>query len=159
MHILVCSKSMVPDMVSDHNVTHIISLLDPRDSLPLTSQITSCERLHLVFEDVLDETDKNAPTREQVQTLLSWTKNLPRDAVVLIHCFAGISRSTAAAIGILAQETKNIEKSIEIIKSQRPNLCPNPVISKFADDILGFNGQLHDECEKVANFRILTLLA
>lgn len=165
MRVLVCDKSKVHDVVNREGATHLISICDPGDSLPLTPILKEMNRLHLTFEDVLDENAFQAPTMEHVERILDFTKDLPDDAVVLVHCFAGVSRSTAAAAAVVAQNllqkgfTDVAERAVAAVREVRPMLCPNPVISKFADDLLGLNGQLFDECEKVANEKILKLMS
>lgn len=159
MQVFVGSKSDAHKLVKRNSAKHVLSILDPGDKLFLTPRLHACNRLHLAFDDVLDPKDPFAPTLDHVQRLLDWAKNIPDDDTVVVHCFAGISRSTAAAIAILAQLTRDVDAAVAQIAAVRPRLCPNPVISKYADDILGFGGELHDACEKVANFRLLTILA
>lgn len=146
------------------SATHFVSLLDPDDHLHLTPLLMVTPGLHLRCEDVLEETDPNAPTLEQVEWLLAFGRSLPEDAVVVVHSFAGVCRSTAAAAALMAQELKlqdhtdPIGEALRRLVDQRPMACPNPVISKFADELLGFDGAFHAACEKVANAKILKMI-
>lgn len=159
MNVFVCQKNKVHDTVKVTGAKHVLSLLDPGDRLYLTPRLQEINHLHLKCEDVLDENAWAAPTREQVQELLEWARCIPDEDTLVVHCFAGVSRSTAAAIAILADRLGNANAAVQRIKSVRPQLCPNPVITKFADEILGLDGKLYEECEKVANYRLLTYLA
>lgn len=161
MKVFVTSKNKVHNLVKQTNATHVVSLLDPGDRLFVTERLSKLPRLHLICEDVLNDFAHNAPTREQVDRLLKFGRNMSEDAVVVVHCFAGVSRSTAAAAALMVQELKHqghpdpVSEALRRLVDQRPEACPNPVISKFADELLGFDGAFHEACEKVANAKIL----
>jgi len=154
--VFVGSKNQAVGLVKNHNATHWISLLDPGDRqfVPSDSRFDSVNRLFMNFEDVTRDTDFGAPTRDHVQRILDFTKNV-NDGVIVVNCFAGVSRSTAAAFAILFQHYRCIDTSIQMLLSVRPYACPNPLISKYADDILGCNGRLFDAAEKIEKERLL----
>lgn len=56
-----------------------------------------------------------------------------------IHCWRGISRSTAVAIGVIYMFFKDEEKAAGYLKEIRPYATPLPRIVKFWDEILGSN--------------------
>ncbi len=161
MRVFISAKDDVERMVQNHAITHIISLLDPDDFFWFDS-VKHIPRLLLSCEDVLDDDAKNAPSIDQVKNLLSFAAALPADAKVLVHCFGGVSRSTAAAAAIITQKlilsdhTDPVAKAMQIVMTLRPMACPNPVISRLADHLLNFNGDLHTACEAVANAKMLT---
>jgi predicted protein tyrosine phosphatase len=66
--------------------------------------------------------------------------------LVLCHCNAGISRSSAAAIAIWASKLEpNFETAIRIMlhfQSARKQIWPNPHLIRYADEQLGWNGDL-----------------
>ena len=115
--------------------------------------------LFLEMDDVINEDAEAAPQKEQVQRLLEWSAKLPSNAHLVVHCFAGISRSTAAALAIKTQElgVDRVPDAINWLLDERPQACPNPVITKFADELLGANGELHSAAEEVANKKLLWL--
>jgi predicted protein tyrosine phosphatase len=100
---------------------------------------------HLVlrFED-LDSavTGIRTPTREDVVAAINFSKEIK--GPLLIHCYAGISRSTGIALAIIAErmgagrEGEALSELLEI----RPPAVPNMMIVQHADDILGRNGLL-----------------
>ena len=160
MKVFVCSLSNVSKATSKHGCTHVLSLLDPGKRPFLHPKTDRNNWLLLHFEDNLDENDPNSPTRSHVTQILEWGRSLPGDAVVLVHCEAGVSRSTAAALAILVQHHGNdhINECINLLVDMRPVACPNPLITKWADEQLGCNGALHAAAEKVANEKILSIL-
>ena len=63
---------------------------------------------------------------------------------MLIHCQGGVSRSTAAAVALLAQAHPEIDEDeiVAHVVSLRPQAWPNSRMVTFADEILGRNGRL-----------------
>jgi predicted protein tyrosine phosphatase len=80
-------------------------------------------------------------TREQVEQALAFDS--PGESL-LIHCHAGISRSTAVAYAILAARLGPGAEAaaIEALYSLQPNAVPNRHIVALADEILGRGGAL-----------------
>jgi predicted protein tyrosine phosphatase len=160
MKVFVCNRSAVSRRTSQLGATHVLSLLDPGKKPFLHPNTDRQNWLLLHFEDNLEENEPNSPTREHVKQILEWGKHLPDDAVVLVHCEAGVSRSTAAALALLVQNqgTDKIDECIAHLLEVRPQACPNPLITKWADEFLGCNGQLHEKAEAVANAKIFKFL-
>lgn len=156
-NVFVGSKNQAVRLVKRHNATHWVSLLDLGDRQFLPPGVNNVRRLWLNFDDALKPTDHGAPTLDHVQRILDFTKDLA-DGVVVVNCFAGVSRSTAAALAILYQHHRCVDTAVANLLDVRPQACPNPVISKYADDILGCNGRLFDAADHMAKTRILNIL-
>jgi predicted protein tyrosine phosphatase len=105
-------------------------------------------RLSLRFNDIIEpEPDRLAPTRDDVERVLDFGRALGgplEDSHLLIHCHAGVSRSTASAALILAQAepTRPAKDIFAAIVSIRPRAWPNLRILEFGDAILGRNGEI-----------------
>src|SRR4029079_19033308 len=82
-------------------VTHVLSILGPKAADPSDfAAFAPHRRLNLRFHDVIEpRPDQLGPTREDVERLLLFGRevNETPEAHLLVHCHAGISRSTAAA--------------------------------------------------------------
>ncbi len=73
-------------------VTFLISIGAPNDELPIGYHNIS-SKLRLLFGDTLDA--ESGPTEVDVRTLMELAQNLRSSkGKVLIHCEAGVSRST-----------------------------------------------------------------
>ena len=160
MNITVTNVDKVPGFIH-RGATHVVSLLHSRERnlLFLPSSFKRENWLFLDMDDVIHETADAAPKKEQVECLLQWVNKLPADAHLVIHCYAGISRSTAAALAVKVQElgVSQVKEAIDWLLEIRPQACPNPVITKFADELLNAKGELHAAAEEVANNKLLSL--
>lgn len=161
MELFICGLEKVPGMIHLHGITHVLSLLRGRErnELVLPPEFSRDNWLLLDMDDVISEEADFAPRIDQVKRFLEWGKGLPQDARVLVHCRAGVSRSTSAALALKVQEIgiHRIDQAIEWLVDHRPIACPNPIISKHADQLLGAGGELFAKAERVANAKLLKL--
>lgn len=156
---IICARNQVQEKVKYNHVSHIISITDVMsENIFITSELTSIPIIHLKFDDVLEQHEKNSPTKDDVKKVLSWTKDINCTEGILVHCEAGVSRSTAMGLSILAQSFCDVDKAIQKLLEIVPEACPNPVISKFSDNILKFEGRLYQESERIASEKITKLL-
>ena len=129
-------------------VTHVLSLLGPTSpDPPEFAAFAPHRRLILRFHDVIEpRSDQNAPTREDVERLLVFGREVSEtaDAHLLVHCRAGVSRSTAAAALILMQANPAWPASaaLDAVAAIRPRAWPNLLILEFGDALLGRNGEI-----------------
>jgi predicted protein tyrosine phosphatase len=131
-------------------VSHVLSILDPEWPVPeVFGQYGEHEKLELRFHDVIEDmTGMVLPQKEHVEQLLAFGRDLltePRpSAHLLVHCHAGVSRSTASMTLILAQALPNQSAAAilgEVLRI-RPQTWPNLRILEFGDRLLSRNGEL-----------------
>jgi predicted protein tyrosine phosphatase len=86
------------------------------------------------------------PTAADVERLLAFgrTPDLMAGGHLLIHCHAGVSRSTAAAALILAQARpdRSAREVLDAVAQLRPRAWPNLRMLEFGDDLLGRSGEI-----------------
>ena len=147
----VCGKSEVKKTAKQFQATHLITMLDVGDRVFRPPRIEPGNHLALNFEDEEDPTRLHAPTREHAETILEFGRNLPEDARVVVHCFAGACRSTASALALWLQAngTNRLEEGSAWLRADRPRACPNLLLARFFDDILGMSGSLVRECDRI----------
>lgn len=139
--------------------THVLSITDMDKRPFLRPGFDPANWLWLKFEDVLDEKDMYAPTKLHVAIILEWGLKLPEDAVVVVHCEAGVSRSTAAALALMVQQTPDdIDGCIDKLLEIQPQSCPNPLITRYADELLGCDDKLHAGAGEVVKKRLFKFL-
>lgn len=130
-------------------VSHVVSILDPGISEPAAfADYDRHRRLELRFHDIIDAVPGwVAPQREDVETLLAFGRTLgddPAEAHLLVHCHAGVSRSTAAAVLLWAQACpeRPAEAVLAAMAGLRPQAWPNLRLIEFGDALLGRGGDL-----------------
>jgi len=116
--------------------------------------------LHLTFDDVHNTNNNHIhPLMEHLQTVLNFTKDLTEDDRVLVHCLAGVSRSTATAIAICIQHGMSYQDAYNHIKMIRPVANPNRLITEYTDQHFGLGGELLKLVEESDPFPNLMLMA
>ena len=129
-------------------VTHVLSILDPDwPDPPAFAAFPPHHRLALRFYDVIEaRPDQYAPASADVERLLAFGRepDLTAGSHLLIHCHAGVSRSTAAAALILAQAQpgRPAREALEAVAQLRPRAWPNLRILEFGDGLVGRNGEI-----------------
>src|ERR1700686_1651017 len=112
-------------------VTHVLSTLDPEcPDPPAFAEFAPHRRLTLRFHDIIEPTPGwLPPSRDDVARLLEFGRELdqPAQSHLLVHCHAGVSRSTAAAALILAQAhpERAGREALEAVAQLRPRAWPN----------------------------------
>jgi predicted protein tyrosine phosphatase len=142
----VCSRDEAGAILSspEHrsDVCFLISIGEPQDEPP-AGYASVQRKLRLLFSDTVDDDD--GPTEDDVRKIIAAAHELSnQQGRVLIHCQAGISRSSAAAVilyAILLGPGKEAEAVAKVI-AQRPIAHPNRKMIELADRLLGRGGAL-----------------
>ncbi len=146
MEITICSlararKEHFRALARGNRFSHSLQLLDA-DEVKTGWPTVAPATLRLVFEDVLDgpehfsiASDFHGPTPEHVRAIITFARGLPQEARLLIHCFAGASRSTAAALIVSA--AKGEQSADTLAGMLHPtDAHPNALMLRIADELL-----------------------
>lgn len=143
--IYVCSLERVPETYAKIGARRMITLINEGTPVELPAGLDLDDYLRLDMHDIAEVQDGMMPPGEaHVQKLLGFARDWDRKEPLLVHCFAGISRSTASAYVIaaaLAPERDEVELA-ETLRRLSPSATPNPRIIAFADDVLGRQGRM-----------------
>jgi predicted protein tyrosine phosphatase len=131
-------------------VTHVLSILDPDHPAPTEfGAYGEHAKLELRFDDIIeDERGRVAPTEADVRALLKFGRDLDaeiaRGAHLLVHCHAGVSRSSASMALLIAQAApdRSGEEVFNEVLAIRPQIWPNLRIVEIGDRLLGRGGEL-----------------
>lgn len=145
MQIHVCSLANVPKAMEAVRPSRLVTLLTAGTPFERPAGIAPENHLLLSMNDIAVAQDGLVlPGREHVERLLEFVSLWDQRSPLLIHCFAGISRSTAAAY-IAAAALSPDRDEVELAKALRqlsPSATPNPRLIEHGDAILGRNGRM-----------------
>ncbi|MBL8645342.1 MAG: protein-tyrosine-phosphatase [Rhodospirillaceae bacterium] len=145
MTILVSPFRHVHALVERHKPSHILSVLSPDMAEPERTAPWPKHHLTLRFNDIAAPMEGlTAPSAQMVSELLAFGTAWQGTAPMLVHCWAGISRSTAAAYVLACQRmAAGAEEAIaQNLRDVSPMATPNPLIVALADDLLGREGRM-----------------
>ena len=146
MTILVCPLSRMAEMVARHQPARVVSLLDPEMEFPELGPQYEGRHLRLQFHDVhAPGEDLVPPGAKHLDQLLTFLKQWDPENKLLIHCRAGIGRSTATAFVAAClhnPETDEMEIAMEL-RRVSPLARPNEAIIRIADRALGRRGRMY----------------
>lgn len=129
-------------------VSHVLSILDPDHPVPEAfGTYGEHARLERRFHDIIEEEEgRIAPHAQDVAAILDFGRGMMAEAAprLLVHCHAGISRSTAALALVLAQAQPEVpaEALLAWILARREKAWPNLRMLEFGDAMLGRGGTL-----------------
>ena len=152
MEIIVSPLAAVQHLVDRHKVSHIVSLLGPETPHRSFTGIVDGNHLKLTFHDILEPAEGfTAPAAEHVETLIQFLKARQGDDPMLIHCWAGISRSTASAFTAMCLYNPDVDERrlASELRSLSHVATPNRRIVAFADDMLGRQGRMVDAIDSI----------
>ena len=130
--------------------SHVLSILDPDHPVPEAfGAFGEHRKLEVRFHDIIDETPGLLPPQpEHVERVLALGRDLLAEpastAHLLVHCHAGISRSTACMALILAQALPEqpSDTVLGLVHGLREKAWPNLRLIEIGDAMLGRRGTL-----------------
>ena len=146
MYLHVCPLSKLERTIANVNPSRLISLVRLVPEVPSPPRMAAEHHLRLPFHDISEPRDGYVmPGVEHVERLLAFAESWDRGAPMLLHCFAGISRSTAAAYVVAcALQPRRSEADIaHQLRHASPTATPNPRLVAVADDMLRRDGRMN----------------
>jgi predicted protein tyrosine phosphatase len=141
----VCSLARLHTTVDKTGARHIVTLLRLTDRVERPRHIAPENHLVLAVDDITAPLEGyTVPGEEHVQRLIRFVGQWDRAAPMVVHCYAGISRSTAGAfVAACALNPQRDEQQIawDIRRASR-TAQPNSAIVTIADRLLRRNGRM-----------------
>ena len=137
--------SRLNETVAASRASHVVTLINAATAVPCPPGIAAERHLFIGVSDITAPLDGHImPSEAHVHTLLDFVKQWNRMHPIVIHCWAGISRSTAAAF-ITACALFPHQDELRIARRLRQasaSATPNPVLVSAADQILKRQGRM-----------------
>lgn len=152
MPIIVCPLSRAPEIARERKPSRVVSLLDPGTPFPVIDDCRDEHRLRISLHDIEAEMDGMTPCAEQhISEIVDFVRDWDRSAPILIHCYAGISRSTATAFITACAHNPDVDEAriARALREASSTASPNRRFVALADDVLGRKGRMRDAIDAI----------
>ncbi len=143
----VCSLSRLHETVAEPRASHLVTLISEGTPVERPAAIAADRHLHLSLHDITEPLEGHVhPAEHHVETLLDFVRAWDRERPLVIHCWAGISRSTAGAfITACALGPGRRERDIALaLRAASPIATPNRRLVEIADGLLAREGRMSE---------------
>ncbi len=142
--IYICSLEEMPHHVRSLRAGYLVSLVQAAFQPPTPPGVKAERHLRIPVDDVSVHTDGwVTPEEGHVEHLIAFLRSWPGDEPLVMHCYAGVSRSMAAGLIALTLGSEGREEeAARALREAAPHAIPNARIIAFADRILGRQGRL-----------------
>jgi predicted protein tyrosine phosphatase len=141
----VCPLARLYETVESTGSRHVVTLLKDTDRVQWPLHISPANHLVLGLDDISAPLEGYiAPADEHVTRLIEFARGWDREKPLVVHCYAGISRSTAGAyVAACALNPARDEGAIaRALRRASPTATPNALIVALADRILARGGRM-----------------
>jgi predicted protein tyrosine phosphatase len=141
----VCSLAALSSTVKATGASHILTVMANVAQVQRPESVLAANHLKVQMDDITEQLEGFvAPTETHVEQVLNFVRGWDRQAPLVIHCYAGISRSTASAFAaVCALNPHRDEIAIaRQIRSASAIASPNRLIVSLADKALGREGRM-----------------
>jgi predicted protein tyrosine phosphatase len=141
----VCALAHVPDVAEEIGASHLVSAINADLSPQTPASILRERHLKLDMHDITEaQPGATPPHAEHAAQLIDFVQGWDKTAPLLIHCFAGLSRSTAAAfITLCALNPRVPEEMIaRALRRSSDTAVPNRLFVSHADALMRREGRM-----------------
>ena len=152
MTIWISSLAAAPQLAQKLRPSRVVSLLSPYDTFPVFDGLAADLHLQVPIHDITaDIGDWRAPVSSDAERVIRFVEGWDRADPMLIHCWAGISRSTASAFITACVHNPNAdeEEIARAIRAASPTASPNARLVGHADALLGRSGRMTKAIETI----------
>jgi predicted protein tyrosine phosphatase len=141
----VCSLAALSDTVKASGASHVLTVMANVDQVQRPESILPANHLKVQVDDITEQLEGFvAPSHLHIEQVLDFVRGWDRGAPMVVHCYAGISRSTASAFAAACLLNPNRDESsiARQIRAASPIASPNRLIVSLADKALGREGRM-----------------
>ena len=141
----VCSLARLHEIVEDTGARHVVSLIGDEGNVVRPHAVAPENHLWLRLHDISAPLDGYImPGEQHVADLIRFVRGWDRRSPLVVHCYMGISRSTASAYAsVCALNPQRDELGIaQALRRASPTATPNIRIVSLADRLLGRDGRM-----------------
>jgi predicted protein tyrosine phosphatase len=141
----VFSLARLHDTVEETGARYVVTLLGNEDNVLRPPGVPAENHLWLNMHDIAAPLDGFVtPETEHLERMVDFVSRWDRASPLVFHCYAGISRSTAAAfVSVCALNPGRDEFAVaRALREASPTASPNTRIITLADSLLGRDGRM-----------------
>ena len=141
----VCSLAALPETVKATGASHILTVMANVNQVQRPESVLEANHLKVSMDDITEHMDGFvAPSDIHIEQVLNFVRGWNRSAPLVVHCYAGISRSTAGAyVAACALNPHRDESAIaRELRRVSPTATPNSRLVALADRILCRDGRM-----------------
>ena len=143
--ITVCPLSRLAATIQATGARHVVTLINEGTAVPVSAERDGIEHLFLGFNDICEPAEGMiCPAETHIVDLLAFMSRWDRASPVVVHCFAGISRSTAAAFTCICALRPDLDEQLiaRRLRQRSPEATPNARMVALADEVLRRDGRM-----------------
>jgi predicted protein tyrosine phosphatase len=141
----VCSLAALANTVKATGASHVLTVMANVDQVQRPESILPANHLKVQVDDITEQLEGFvAPSHMHIEQVLGFVRGWDRGAPLVVHCYAGISRSTASAFAAacLLNPHRDEVSIARQIRAASPIASPNRLIVSLADQALGREGRM-----------------
>ena len=141
----VCSLAGLPATVKTTGASHVLTVMANVDQVQRPVSVLPANHLKVQMDDITEAIEGFvAPSEMHIEQVLNFVRGWDRGAPLVVHCYAGISRSTASAFAAacLLNPHRDELSIARQIRAASPIAQPNRLIVSLADKALGREGRM-----------------
>ena len=155
MTLIICGLAEAPAIIAARAPSHMVTLLDAASMIETPAGLPPDHHLRLSVNDIAEPTEGLIlPSADLVHRLLAFGRAWDASAPMIVHCWAGISRSSASAFILACDRNPDADERLIAMRMRRAakHAYPNRKIIALADDILGRRGRMVDAVEAMGDY-------
>jgi predicted protein tyrosine phosphatase len=148
----VCSLSRVAETVRATGARSLVTLINLDTMVSRPAEIDAERHLFIGMSDIIEPLDGHIlPAEKHVLQLIEFAKVWDRNEPLVIHCHAGVSRSTAAAfiIACALAPSRRESEIADAIRQASHTATPNRRMVAIADAMLKRGGRMSAAIERI----------
>jgi len=148
----VCPLRVLPALIERENASHLISLLQDEILVQRPQTILPERHLRVHVHDICEPLQGCVhPDAGHIEQIIAFARAWAGQGPLVVHCWAGISRSTAAAYTALCSINPELPEELiaRRLRQASPTAYPNRLMIRLADQALGRDGRMVGAIEAI----------
>lgn len=151
-HLIVTPLSRLIEISEVHKASKVLTLINAATAVERPRHVAREDHLFLGFNDINEPREGLVPPGEaHIRQIFDFATKWDRVQPMIIHCYAGVSRSTAGAYmtSLFLNPDQDELALAKELRRRAPTATPNIRMIMMADDILGRGGRMMDAIKSI----------